>query len=57
MPVYGSAALRDSMSPALKQRMQGKACFNFTTPDEALFAELVALTARGLVGFRRAGYA
>lgn len=57
MPVYGSSALRDSMSPALKKRMQGKACFNFTAPDEKLFAELAALTERGLKGFTKAGFA
>ena len=34
MPVYfGMGA---AMSPALKKRMQGKACFNFTTVDSAL---------------------
>ena len=32
--------------------MQGKSCFNFTTVDEALFAELADLAARGIPGFR-----
>ena len=36
MPIYGPH-LRDGMSPALKKRMQGKACFNFTEVDPALF--------------------
>ena len=40
------------MSPALKKRMQGKACFNFTTIDEACFAELGRLTAAGLKVFK-----
>ena len=31
--------------PELRRRMQGKACFNFTRVDEALFAELATLTA------------
>lgn len=33
-------------SPALRKRMQGKSCFNFTRVDDALFFELVDLTAR-----------
>jgi hypothetical protein len=32
--------------------MQGKSCFNFTTVDEGLFAELADLAARGIPGFR-----
>jgi hypothetical protein len=32
--------------------MQGKACFNFTTVDEACFAELSRLTAAGLKLFK-----
>src|SRR3954468_6646210 len=40
MPIYCAPALQASLSPALKKRMQGKACFNFTAVDEALFAEL-----------------
>jgi len=31
MPVYGNKALRDSLSPSLRRRMQGKSCFNFAT--------------------------
>jgi hypothetical protein len=52
MPVYASAELNDSISPALTKRRQGKSCFNFTSIDEPLFAELEALTARGIRGFR-----
>ena len=44
------------MSPALKQRMQGKACFNFTSVDEALFTELAALTERGYKRFKELKY-
>jgi hypothetical protein len=40
MPVYGSPALPATVSPKLEKRMQGKACFNFVTIDEDLFAEL-----------------
>ena len=44
MSVYASPALAASMSPELRRRMQGKACFNFTRIDEPLFAELAHLT-------------
>ena len=46
MPLYGSPVLLKTISPDLKRRMQGKACFNFQTVDENLFAELAALTNR-----------
>ena len=36
------------MSPELRKRLQGKACFNFATVDEKLFGELAKLTASGL---------
>ena len=44
MPVYMYPDLLDGVSAALKKRMQGKSCFNFTAIDEALLAELAALT-------------
>jgi hypothetical protein len=53
MPVYASPELNRSVSPALRKRMQGKSCFNFTTVDEALFRELADLSARGIPGFRK----
>lgn len=46
MPVYEDPRLLDGISPALRKRMQGKSCFNFTAPDAALFEELDALTGR-----------
>lgn len=46
MPLYEHSALADGISPALAKRRQGKTCFNFAKLDEALFAELAALTAR-----------
>ena len=52
MPVYATPGLVDSLSPELRKRMQGKACFNFTKVDETLFAELEALTARTIPRFR-----
>jgi hypothetical protein len=52
MPVYSSTGLASRISPELKKRMQGKSCFNFTTVDERLFAELSDLAAQGIPGFR-----
>jgi hypothetical protein len=52
MPVYASPELAASVSPALAKRKQGKACFNFTKVDEALFAELESLTATSIPGYR-----
>jgi len=48
MPVYASPALLAGISPALRKRMQGKACFNFSTIDEGLFEELAHLTRQGV---------
>lgn len=47
MSVYASPDLLASMSPGLRRRMQGKSCFNFTTVDEPLFAELARITQAG----------
>jgi len=46
--LYYNPAAQKALSPALRKRMQGKACFNFTTVDEACFAELTRLIADGL---------
>ena len=45
MRVYALADLNDAISPGLRRRMQGKSCFNFTTINEPLFADLAKLTA------------
>jgi hypothetical protein len=50
MPIYGAA---NGMSPALKKRMQGKACFNFTEVDKSLMKELAELTERGYDGWKK----
>jgi hypothetical protein len=55
MPIYVHPDLLNGMSPELRKRMQGKSCFNFTRPDDALFGELEMLTAAGLVRFRDNG--
>jgi hypothetical protein len=52
-PVYMFPELLKGLSPELKKRMQGKACFNFTSVDEELFQELAALTSKGFEEFRR----
>ena len=51
MSIYANQAAVAKISPELKKRMQGKSCFNFTAPDEKLFAELEALTAAGAEAF------
>jgi hypothetical protein len=52
VPVYGNPALRNSLSPALRKRMQGKSCFNFTTVEPDQLEELAAVTKRGIAGFK-----
>jgi hypothetical protein len=52
MPVYVHPDLLDGISPELRKRMHGKSCFNFTCPDDALFAELEGLTAAGYARFQ-----
>ena len=56
MGIYGCEKLREGLSPAFKARMQGKSCFNFKKPDEALFKELEKMTVHGFAAFRKAGY-
>lgn len=55
MPVYAHPALLDGISPALKARMQGKACFNFTSIDEDQIAELERLARAGFECFEVEG--
>jgi len=47
MPVYAFPDLDEALSPILRRRKQGKSCFNFTTVDEPLFAELAGVMAAG----------
>ena len=49
--VYTTPADAQTISPELKKRMQGKACFNFTTIDEPLFKELAKITKIGAKRF------
>jgi hypothetical protein len=57
MPIYMNEPLKATISPALRKRMQGKACFNFKdVPDAALLEELRTLTDAGFRNFEAAGY-
>lgn len=44
MPIYYYPELLDSISQELKNRMQGKSCFNFKVIEDNLFTELSSLT-------------
>ncbi len=44
MPIYCYPELLDNTSQELKNKMQGKSCFNFKDIDDKLFAELSSLT-------------
>ena len=52
MPVYAAPELLKGMSASLKKRMQGKACFNFTTIEPEQARELAALTKSGISAFK-----
>ena len=52
MPIYMNPALQAAVSPALKKRMQGKSCFNFTSIDRDQLRELADLTKQGIAGFK-----
>jgi len=56
MPVYVFPDLLDGISQALRRRMQGKSCFNFTSEDADLFAELADLTRAGYARYDAAGH-
>ena len=56
MGVYARPDLLIGVSKELKARMQGKSCFNFTSADPALFAELEDLTVRSFEAFRNAPF-
>ena len=56
MGVYARPDLLKGVSKELLARMQGKSCFNFTSVDKILFAELEDLTVRGFDAFRNASF-
>lgn len=53
LPLYMNPPLQQKVSAELRRRKQGKACFNFTKPDEKLFAELAELTRLGFECFKK----
>ena len=55
MPIYMNPKLQATISPELRKRMQGKACFNFTSIDSKLFSELTTLTDASLRSFASLG--
>jgi len=54
--VYARPDLLKTVSKKLKARMQGKSCFNFTSVDEPLFAELEELTVSAFEAFQKLPY-
>ena len=56
MSVYACPDMLKAMSPGLKKRMQGKACFNFTAVDQELIGELARLTEAGYHKFKSMNY-
>jgi len=54
MPLYVFPELVDRVSPELRRRMQGKACFNFSVPPDAtLKADLKKITKAGFDKFSK----
>ena len=49
-------SVQAGMSAALKARMQGKTCFNFTSLDETAIAELDRVTSSSIAAFKKAGF-
>jgi hypothetical protein len=56
MPLYMNEPLQRRISPELKMRKQGKACFNFVAPDEKLFSEIAELTRLGFESFKKLSF-
>ena len=57
MPLYMCPKLNEGISPELKKRMQGLACFNFkAVPEKTLLTELKQLTKTCLDEFESRGW-
>ena len=54
LPLYMNPALQKRVPPALKKRMQGKACFNFTGIAPEQIREIAELTREGIEMFKGA---
>ncbi len=52
MLVYAAPQLLKDLSPALRKRMQGKSCFNFTSIDPKEMKELSILTKTGIEAYK-----
>lgn len=55
LPLYTDPDLLDGFDAELRKRMQGKACFNFTEPDDVMFDKLADLTRQGFERFEHNG--
>jgi hypothetical protein len=53
MSLYMNRTLVQELSPALRKRMQGKSCFNFTTIETDQVKELTAVTKRSVARFNK----
>ncbi len=53
--LYCFPEMKKNLSPALRKRMQGKQCFNFTQPEPELFAELAGHVEEGFRRFSKLG--
>lgn len=56
LPLYYNPDLNKEVPAELKKRKQGMACFNFSSVDDARFAELRKLSAQGLKMFKTAEF-
>jgi hypothetical protein len=57
LPLYMNPALAKQVPPALKKRMQGKACFNFkTVPDRELLRDLDGLNVAAVKDWKARGW-
>ena len=55
IPVYAHPELMDGITAKLRQRMQGKSCFNFKSAESELLAEFGRLIGAGFRRFKADG--
>ena len=55
MRVYMYSDLVNEITDELKNRMQGKSCFNFKEVDKNLFKQLAELTDKSYKAFKQRG--
>jgi len=56
MPIYMDVELQAAITDGLKKRMQGKACFNFTTIEPSQIRDLAQLTRKGFDKWKKLGW-